>query len=111
MTRLELIKRIVSKHEELEKLAGKVPVHTAAYEAHMSQLGSHLAEQNALCRHLGWLQDISRNGIIQMPDTPLRLLYKEAEPFEEFIILGFLRGQSVEDMASDFYEDREDDYE
>jgi hypothetical protein len=36
-------------------------------------------------------------------------LHEEAKPFEEYLILGFLRGQSVDEMVTEFYELEEED--
>lgn len=44
----------------------------------------------------------------RVPSEVVSRLHEEAKPFEEYLILGFLRGQSVDEMVTDFYELEED---
>lgn len=96
-TRLELIKRIILKQEA-------TPPEKTEY---------WLEELQSLSRQISWITPLLHEGKLQLQGPTDRVLYREPEATEEYLLLGFLRGASVfdlvEDLAVNEDEEKEDE--
>jgi len=48
------------------------------------------------------------DGALRLPSEADPGLQQETEPFEEYLVLGFLRGKCVDDLIAEFFEADED---
>jgi hypothetical protein len=92
-TRLELIKRIIQKQEKLNS----------------EQSTIWLDEVQSLGQQIDWIKPLILDGKIQLKGPTERLLYREPEPTEEFLLLGILRGAKVFDLVEDLAQTEEEE--
>ena len=92
-TRLELIKRIILKQEA-------TPPEKMEY---------WFEELQSLSHQISWITPLLHEGKLQLQGPTDRLLYREPEPTEEFLLLGFLRGASVFDLVEDLALNEDED--
>lgn len=107
--RLTLLRKLVDRHNATERECGKHQVYSDGYERAMTQLGKFLSDLPELIQQISWLQDYQVDGALRLPGEADPGLQQETEPFEEYLVLGFLRGKRVDDLVAEIFEVDEDD--
>ena len=108
-SRLALLRKLVDGHNAAERECGKHQVYSDGYERAMAQLGQFISGLPELIQQISWLQDYQADGALRLPSEADRGLQQETEPFEEYLVLGFLRGKRVDDLVAEIFEVDEDD--
>ena len=107
-SRLALLRKLVDGHNAAERECGKHQVHSEGYERAMAQLGQFISGLPGLIQQISWLQEYQADGALRLPSEADPGLQQETEPFEEYLVLGFLRGKCVDDLIAEFFEADED---
>lgn len=108
-SRLNLLTKLINRHNSIERECGRHRVCSDEYERATAQLGWFLSYLPELIQQVPWLLDYHMEAGFRVPSEVGPRLHEEAKPFEEYLILGFLRGQSVDEMVTEFYELEEED--
>ena len=74
----------------------------------MGRLGWFISGLPELIQRIPWLKNYQAAASLQLPSEPDPELGLDVEPFEECLVLGFLRGKSVDDMVTELYEIEEE---